>query len=207
MIYRCFFWDFDGTLYDSYDCINAAALAALAEKGIRVQQDELISLTKRSLKSAFLRAAPAVDLNGLMAEYRRHAHAMGVEKIRLYPGAKDMLRAVCESGGRNYLYTHRHTASAMACMERDGITALFTDAVTADDGFPAKPAPDALRHLLRKHALDAKDCVMVGDRSIDLDAGKNAGMAACLFDPEGFYPDYPADWRFQDFSRMRKTLL
>ena len=92
-------------------------------------------------------------------------------------------------------------------MRRDGIETLFADAVTADDGFPQKPAPDALRFLMRKHGLDGRACVMVGDRDIDLDAGKNAGMATCLFDPEGFYPDYPADERFRSYAAMREALI
>ena len=207
MIYRHFFWDFDGTLYDSYDCIHEAARLALAEKGIAPPPDELMQTLKCSLETAFRRYAPNCDTRELKSIYRRYAHAMGVTRIRLYPGAKEMLQAVCDQGGRNYLYTHRHAASANECLKRDGIAELFSDAVTADDGFPMKPAPDALLSLMHRNGLDQTACVMMGDRDIDLNAGKNAGMAACLFDPEGFYPDYPADWRFRSYGRMKETLL
>ena len=78
----------------------------------------------------------------------------------------------------------------MKWLNHDGLSDLFSDAVTRLDGFPAKPAPDALRYLIQKHRLDLSRCVMVGDRDIDLDAAKNAGIACALFDPDGFYDDY-----------------
>ena len=78
--------------------------------------------------------------------------------------------------------------------------------MTSLDGFPAKPAPDALNFLIQKHGLDRAQCVMLGDRDIDLDAGKNAGIACALFDPEGFYPDYDTPWRFSDMAALRRAL-
>ena len=75
------------------------------------------------------------------------------------------------------------------------------------DGFPSKPAPDALNYLVSKHGLKLSDCVMVGDRDIDLDAAKNAHMTGALFDPDNFYPDYDTPWRFRTMEELRKTLL
>ena len=78
--------------------------------------------------------------------------------------------------------------------------------VTGADGYPLKPAPDALLAMMTRYGLQAADCVMVGDRDIDLDAGKNAGMAGILFDPDGFYPDYPTPWRYASMTDMRKAI-
>ncbi|NLZ89424.1 MAG: HAD-IA family hydrolase, partial [Clostridiales bacterium] len=72
---------------------------------------------------------------------------------------------------------------------------------------PSKPAPDALNHLVEKHGLDRAVCVMVGDRAMDLDAGKSAGMATILLDPDGFYADYQPDHRFGDYASMHDALL
>ena len=131
--------------------------------------------------------------------------AEGAESIRPYPGAREALEAAIACGGRTYIYTHRGE-SLFRWLRYDGLDSLFFDAVTSLDGFPAKPAPDALNFLIQKHGLDRAQCVMLGDRDIDLDAGKNAGLACALFDPEGFYPDYPTPWRFTDMAALRKTL-
>ena len=89
---------------------------------------------------------------------------------------------------------------------RSLLNGLFFDRVTSLDGFPPKPAPDALNYLIRKHGLPRKDCVMIGDRDIDLDAGKAAGIACALHDPEGFYPDYDTPWRFDDLHELVSAL-
>ena len=85
--------------------------------------------------------------------------------------------------------------------------ALFTDFVTSQHNFPNKPAPDALNYLCNKHGLKKEDCIMIGDRDIDLDSGKNAGMACALFDPEGYYPDYDTPWRFSRIADMQAALI
>ena len=47
---------------------------------------------------------------------------------------------------------------------------------------------------------------MIGDRDIDLEAGKNAGMDGALFDPEDFYADYPAALRFHSMGEFARAL-
>ena len=43
--------------------------------------------------------------------------------------------------------------------------------------------------------------------SIAAEINKNAGMACALFDPDGFYPDYPVKMRFGRFEEMKKEML
>ena len=97
------------------------------------------------------------------------------------------MHSLSEMGIRHYLYTHRDK-KALWHLERDGIRQLFQDAVTSDDRFPMKPAPDALLALMERNRLDPKECLMIGDREIDILSGVNAGMDGLLFDPDGFYP-------------------
>ena len=146
-----------------------------------------------------------IDNDTYMARYRTHADEEGAETMRPYPGIPEMLRAVVKNGGKNYLYTHRGL-NAWEFLRNDGLDTLFCDGVTNKDGFPAKPAPDALNFLAEKHHLNKSECIMMGDRDIDLDAGKNAGMACALFDPEDFYPDYDTPYRYRDADTMRREL-
>ena len=60
--------------------------------------------------------------------------------------------------------------------------------------------------MMDKHGLNPRDCVMVGDRPIDLDAGINAGMQSILFDEDGFYPEYPGVTRFESYAQMLEAL-
>ena len=208
MIFRHFFWDFDGTLYDTYGRITRACVNALQDTGAAASFDAVYPVVKRSLDTCFRTfAAPlGVARDAFMAAYHAHSEEEGPESIRPYPGAEEALRAVIAGGGRNYLYTHRGE-SVFRWLDHDGLTGLFFDRVTSLDGFPAKPAPDALNYLVEKHHLDRAACVMIGDRDIDLDAGKNAGLHCALFDPEGYYPDYETPWRFRDMASLRAALM
>ena len=208
MKYRHFFWDFDGTLYDTYGRITRAATNALGDMGVKLTADEVFPVAKRSLFAVCAKWAEPLGYtyDQFLEIYHRHSEQEGAESIRPFPGALEALRDVVERGGKNYLYTHR-SGSVFRWLEHDGITDLFADKITTLDGFPSKPAPDALNYLVSKHKLNLSDCVMVGDRDIDLDAAKNAHMACALFDPDGFYPDYDTPWRFRTMDQLKQTLM
>ena len=44
-----------------------------------------------------------------------------------------------------------------------------------------KPSPEGIEYLLGKYKLPVRECLMIGDRELDVLAGKNAGVDACLF--------------------------
>ena len=104
------------------------------------------------------------------------------------PGALEQLP------GRHYLVTHRDHM-AVTYLRNAGLDRYFTDFIVAEDGFPRKPAPDSLLHLIRRHGLDPAECVMIGDRPLDTAAGRNAGMLSCLLDTEGRFPEDPCEVR------------
>jgi HAD superfamily hydrolase (TIGR01549 family) len=205
--YLHFFWDFDGTLYDTYGRITRACVKALADLGIAASFEAVYPQAKRSLgvcarAFAVPRGWKEEDFS---ARYRQYAEAEGPDSIRPYAGAREMLEAVIRGGGQNYLYTHRGL-SALKWLAHDHLDGYFLDAVTKENGFPLKPAPDALNYLIEKHGLNRAECIMLGDRDIDLDSGKNAGMACALFDPENYYPDYDTPYRFRDMAALRRAL-
>ena len=64
-------------------------------------------------------------------------------------------------------------------IEAAGLAPFFSGGVTGEDGFPSKPAPDAILHLLNTHAIPPGQALMIGDRLIDVQAAQNAGIAGC----------------------------
>lgn len=62
------------------------------------------------------------------------------------------------------------------------ISQYFTEVVTADNGFPRKPAPDSINYLLEKYKLKPEKTVMIGDRPLDIEAGRSAGIDTVFFD-------------------------
>lgn len=206
MRFNHFFWDFDGTLYNTYPMVAEDFTKALRDTGLSAPQNGLLKLLKTTLGNA-ARTLGGSEEKGeeIMQRYNAHADSRDSTTLPLYPLAGDALRAIWERGGKNYLYTHRNLSSIEA-LRKDGLWPYFSDSVTSLDGFAHKPSPDALNHLLNKHGLPRQDCCMVGDRSIDLNAGRNAGIAPVLFDPDGFYRDYDTPYRFKTYSDFIRWL-
>ena len=142
-----FFWDFDGTLFDTYPRINRAVHKSLHEMDIDVSREELLPVLKRSLGHVFRTFAPGREKEA-SAIYHSHAEDEGYESMKPYPGAERILQSVLEHGGRNYLYTLR-SATSLQALEHYGLTKYFSDFVTHENGFPGKPAPDALQYLMQ----------------------------------------------------------
>lgn len=205
---RHLFWDFDGTLYNSYPTLLQSVRSGLEQLRIGhiVDDDGLMKLIKRSVYHASLWCAEqsGLDVQQIMASYRVFHNQE--REFPAYEGMADCLRRLKEAGYHHYLYTHRD-AVAIEQLKRDGLWELFEDAVISTDGFPTKPAPDALLALLERNHLTADACAMVGDRDIDIEAGHNAGMSGFLFDPEGFYPGYPAELYVSTLCELADKLI
>lgn len=208
MRYTEFIWDFDGTLFDTYAFITDTFRQGARSLGVELDERTALLLVKRSLvyASDVIGKEHGIDPSALLAAYMSHASPDAHAAAAPYEGMPALLHAIVASGGRNYLYTHSQ-AYILGALDHHGLLPLFADFITADHDFPSKPAPDALHYLLDKHGLDPANCVMLGDRDIDVNAGRNAGMAGALFDPDGFFDDFAADHLFRSASEIEAALV
>ena len=205
-----FIWDFDGTLFDSYDAITRAFFRATQELHIPINFEELRQLVKHSLGHAARELAARHGLNArdILDAYRRYEPLEEtLDTLKPYPGTGELLRLICAKGGSNYLYTHRDLLS-MRAIAHHGLGDCIQGAVTREDQFQRKPEPDALLHLIAQHGLLPGRCIMIGDRVLDVEAGINAGIAAALFDPEHFcWGEAPTKLQFSSMEEIRQALV
>ncbi len=172
-------WDFDGMLFNSYPHMATAFQKVLADRGEAATLDEILLPMKQSVGRAFCVFGFSEAEKRQYARYEAQTELVPV--VRPFDGVPALLRAFCASGGRHYIYSHRNS-SVYAYLETYGLSDCFVDCVTGDQGFPGKPAPDALLHVLQKHGIPHDEAIMLGDREIDVQCGHNAGLSACLFD-------------------------
>ncbi|MEG0766221.1 MAG: HAD-IA family hydrolase [Clostridia bacterium] len=200
-------WDFDGTLFDTYPHMARAFQRALNDLAHPTPMEEILRQIKRSVTVCVRHFEALYGLQGeLSARYRQHEQQDETDLVRPYAELAPLLRATSEVGIRHYVYTHRD-ASAMDFLRQFALDGYFTDAITANDSFPAKPAPDAILFLLTKHHIAPEDAAMIGDRDIDILAARNAGIAGCLFDPDHFYDAFTHDWRVPTLAQLQTQLL
>ncbi|MDU1727823.1 MAG: HAD-IA family hydrolase [Cutibacterium avidum] len=80
--------------------------------------------------------------------------------------------------GLNLVVTHRDRASAENLFHALGVQ--VDDLVCAPDGFARKPDPQMNLVLMERHGLDPSEVIAVGDRPIDIDAARAAGIEGLL---------------------------
>ena len=190
---RHFFWDFDGTVMDTYPAMTEAFVRMARRCGVEITPARALSLLKNNLTHALQVIAEenALDASAMVPIFREEEKVTLAQMARPVAGIPEALR---DLPGQHYLVTHRDRA-ALDYLDSMGLKHYFTDYVVENDGFPRKPAPDSLLHLVRKHGLDLAECVMIGDRPLDTAAGRNAGMLSCLLDEENRFPDDPCELR------------
>lgn len=203
MLFLNYLWDFDGTLFHTYPHITHSLLKALGRFGIREDAPEVMKELKKSVSEAVTCYSQKYGLTyeALRKVYDEIENGVPEVPVLPYPDTRPFLEAVQKNGGQHFLYTHRNE-TALRFLKEQGFDAYFTGMVTSLDDFPRKPAPDAILYLLQTYRLEPSATVMVGDRDLDLDAAKNAGISGILFDPEGFYGKYQAEYKVKTMKEL-----
>ena len=107
-----------------------------------------------------------------------------------------LARALAALPGRKVVFTNGSTAHAERVMDRLGVAAAFEAVfdIEAADYIP-KPAPAAYDALVRRHAIDPHDAVMVEDIARNLEPAARMGMTTVLVRTDGRFgpPARPGD--------------
>lgn len=186
-MYQDFFWDFDGTLYDTYPGMVDAFIDVFEQKGVHLNKNEVYThMRQTSLGKTFAFYQEQAQLKEtpeqLRAEYNP-IEAKLENNMKPFDGVPEVLAKIVSHGGHNYLMTHRNQSS-LEMLAKFDLKKYFADAVTAEKKFPRKPDPASLNSLVNKYQLNPQDCVMVGDRVLDIEAAHRAKMSGILFDPD-----------------------
>lgn len=206
-MYKHIFWDFDGTLFNTYPAMVGALQKALAECGHTVDDQEILAQMKVTFSHAMRHFAALYSLDADHLTQRANQWRK-VDEPNLcvpYEGIPALCSAITQSGRGNYLYTHRD-ATAVDMLRKFDMLKDFAGIVTADQGFARKPSPEALIYLMDQHNLDPKQSVMIGDRDLDVICGKNAGMDGCFFALDGGQSDGSADHQVVTMQQLYQVI-
>ena len=205
MNYKHLIYDFDGTLSDTYPCFTEAVLELIGKYGFTDTYENVYANLKVNVGHALKQYDFGKDALAARKEFHIIHDELAPKIQKPYPEAEEILRYAMAQGHKNYLYTHSGKIVSIL-LEQWGIADCFEDIIDSTMRFPTKPAPDALNYLCEKHGLDKKDCLMIGDRDIDTDCGRNAGMKGCLFDPEHYYDSADVDYRIENLLELKKII-
>jgi HAD superfamily hydrolase (TIGR01549 family) len=168
------------------------AWQALKDFGISMDKKEIYFKMKKYSTSYLINESNlnAKEFNELFHRYEKES----TEVSRPFPETKQVLEMLKDNGGRHFILTHRLTESTWGLLKEHRLAHLIEEVVGIDQDFPRKPNPASLNYLIDTFHLERTDTMMIGDRRLDIEAGKNAGVATCLYDIDHFLGEIPADY-------------
>lgn len=183
-------WDLGGTLLDTYPDVDRALARAVfggAPGPSPVQIAEVARLTRISSARAIdaLSARHGVPRGSLQEAYDQVKEHWREHPAPAMPGAHEVMDAVRDHGGANLVATHRDAESARMLLAAAGLR--VDDLVCAPEGFARKPDPQMLRTLMERHDLDPSLVLAVGDRPVDVEAARAAGIRGVLLETPGIH--------------------
>jgi phosphoglycolate phosphatase-like HAD superfamily hydrolase len=201
-IIRNAIWDLDGTLFDTYPAISASFQQALADFGASASIEEIDALARVEVMycAAELAARFELDTDDFIRAFGRHYIAVPFSAQPPFPGVVAVCERIAAGGGVNSIVTHRNGATAAKLLAEHRMQGLFAEVISRDDDYPRKPDPAAFLAVLEHQHLDPRETLSIGDREIDVRAGKAADTRTCLF---GGNPSrVEADLRISDFAEL-----
>jgi HAD superfamily hydrolase (TIGR01549 family) len=183
--FRNLIWDFDGTLFDTYPEITRAFVDVLKKDyGIEYAFEEAFSLAKASINFCIESLADEfnIDREEFSEKYKERYFGELTYEGKPFENVEEVLEYISKRGG-NFLITHRAFESLNEFLIRHDFNKYFIEIVTSDANFPLKPDPTSFNYIIDKYKLKKEETLGVGDRILDVEAARNAGIKSCFFDP------------------------
>ena len=182
-----YLFDFDGTLVDSSPLHEWAFREVLtAELPEALASFHYERVRGRATHEVFFEAGvtdPAECQRLTSLKQRRYQQAVRDGRLKVLPGADEVLSALSKAGRRLYLVTSGGRGSVELALDSTGLARHFRGIVTASDVDRGKPAPDLYLEALRLFGLNQEDCLAVEDAPSGVEAARAAGLDVVTVDP------------------------
>ena len=206
-------FDMDGTLVDSLASIKAAMVSAFGAVGRPAPDPKAVSrIVGLSLPEAMDRLCPGLDeaaldqlVEAYKASFKSRAEGGQDRKSGLYPGTLEALeRLAARDEVLLGIATGKSRRGLDRVLDEHGLTHFFVTTQAADDP-PSKPHPSMLFQTMKDSGAEARNAIMVGDTSFDMEMGQAAGFATLAVD-WGYHPremlEPIATRMIEDFSQI-----
>lgn len=147
------------------------------------------------------------------------------DQVEVYDGASAALRRLREAGfqifvitnqsgiGRGYFSEAEYRAVAAEMEHQLGAGLIdgtyFCPEVPAPGSLRRKPSPGMIFEAQQDHALNLARSFMIGDKAIDVECGRNAGVRTILVRTGKTKPpgNNGADWEARDLGEAAEIIL
>jgi phosphoglycolate phosphatase len=173
------FFDLDGTLVDSEAGIVGSIRHAFAELGRPPPAPpQLRAWIGPPLRDSFTDyfAGDQVLVEQALSLYRERYDAQGWREHTVFPEIGAAVAALAAAGHRFAVVTSKNERFARRIVATLPFAAHFEEIVGASDDGARRAKPDLIAEALRRMSLQPAQCVMIGDRRMDIDGANHHGM-------------------------------
>ena len=175
---RLIIYDLDGTLVDTKEDIAQAANYMLGQMQLpsMAAQDicRYVGRGLNNLVKGCLRTDDPQRIEQGMKLYRAYYAVHLLDHSRLYPGVQDVLGHFKQR--IQVVITNKPNPYSRDILIGLGVAEYFFDIVAGDSVYPKKPDPAAVLSMIDKAQAAPEETLMIGDSSIDVETGRNAGV-------------------------------
>jgi phosphonatase-like hydrolase len=184
--------DMAGTTVNENNLVYKTLMNAINAAGFSYTLNQVLAIAagkekKEAIRSVIKSYEGAFDEEMVLAIYEdfigKLNKAYQTEEILSQPGAIELFEILRKEGIISVLNTGYERATAEAILKRLGwkAGANFDTLITASEVNRNRPEPDMILLAMKRHGLtDGKSVVKVGDSSIDIEEGKNAGCSLSI---------------------------
>lgn len=174
---RAVFFDFDGTLADSYRAITASINHVRAHYNLGpLAPEQVRPNVGRGLPHLLKHCMPGADPDLATKLYREHHPSVLESGTDLMPGAMEALTELHRLGLKMAICSNKPVPFTRALVRILGINTLIEEVIGPEDVAQPKPAPDMILEALQRFALKSDEAIYVGDMTVDIQTARAAGV-------------------------------
>jgi len=176
-------FDLDGTLVDPAGSITSGIRHALVANGVTDPGEEAVEALVGPPLQIGLRTLDGVtdgNIDQIIADYRARYAKVGMAASRVYPGIRELLKALREAGIYVAVTTAKPEPIARELISKQNLgpslDAIFGNA--SEHGSMGSSKTHIVHAALTAGKLDPARCAVVVDRYYDLDAARENSVAS-----------------------------